>query len=63
MENGDQISFSYGRPSTCLWEDEVGDTQEIPQGEGGEQGNPPHAIVVFPRPILHLKQSRGVSRQ
>ena len=27
-----------GRP-TSLWEDEVGDTQEIPQGEGSEQGD------------------------
>ena len=44
MENGDQIipfvRCFYGRPSTYLWEDEVGDTQEIPQGEGGEQGDP-----------------------
>ena len=23
-----------------LWEDELGNTQEIPQGEGGEQGDP-----------------------
>ena len=44
MENGDQIlpfvRGFYGRPSTYLWEDEDGDTQEIPQGEGGEQGDP-----------------------
>ena len=26
----------YGSPSTFLWEDEMGETQEIPQGEGGE---------------------------
>ena len=40
MENGDQIlpfvRCFYGRTSTYLWEDEVGDTQEFPQG--GEQG-------------------------
>ena len=44
MENGDQIFPSvrcfYGRTSIYLWEDEVGDTLEIPQGEGGEQGDP-----------------------
>ena len=39
MENGDQIlpfiRCFYGRPSTYLWEDELGETQHIPQGEGG----------------------------
>ena len=44
MEGGDQIlpfaRLFYGTPSTCLWEDEMGNTQEIPQGEGGEQGDP-----------------------
>ena len=44
MENGDQILLSarcfYGRPSTYLWEDEMGATQIIQQGEGGEQGDP-----------------------
>ena len=28
-----------GSPSTCLWEDEEGVNHEIPQGEGGEQGD------------------------
>ena len=28
----------YGSPSTYLWEDEMGVTQTIPQGEGREQG-------------------------
>ena len=27
-------------PSTHVWEDELGDPQIIPQGEGGEQGDP-----------------------
>ena len=27
-------------PSTYLWEDETGNVQDIPQGEGGEQGDP-----------------------
>ena len=30
----------YGSPSTYLWEDEEGVNHEIPQGEGGEQGDP-----------------------
>ena len=30
----------YGHPSTHLWEDEEGVVHEIPQGEGGEQGDP-----------------------
>ena len=44
MENGDQIlpfvRCFYERLSTYLWEDEPGETQHIPQGEGGEQGDP-----------------------
>ena len=44
MESGDQIlpfvRMFYGSPSTCLWEDELGNSQDIPQGEGGEQGDP-----------------------
>ena len=32
-------------PSTYLWEDETGTTRDIPQGEGGEQGDP-HATLV-----------------
>ena len=30
----------YGQPSTFLWEDETGEVRHIPQGEGGEQGDP-----------------------
>ena len=30
----------YGQPSAYFWDDEMGDTQVIPQGEGGEQGDP-----------------------
>ena len=44
MEGGDQIlpyvRCFYGSPSTYLWEDDMGTTQYIPQGEGGEQGDP-----------------------
>ena len=44
MEGGDQIlpfvRMFYSNPSTYLWEDELGVTQHIAQGEGGEQGEP-----------------------
>ena len=30
----------YGTPSKFLWEDELGVVNHIPQGEGGEQGDP-----------------------
>ena len=44
MEGGDQIfpfmRCFFGNPSTHLWEDEMGITQCISQGEGGEQGDP-----------------------
>ena len=52
MENGDPIlpfvRCFYGRPSTFLWEDEVGDIQEIPQVRGRGARRPPHATVVCP---------------
>ena len=44
MEGGDQIlpfvCVFHNNPSTCLWEDELGVTQHVAQGEGGEQGDP-----------------------
>ena len=44
MVDGDQmmlfVRLFYGSPSVCLWEDDMGDTHEIMQGEGGEQGDP-----------------------
>ena len=47
MEGGDQIlpfvRCFYGSPSTYLWKDEMGETKEIPQGEGGE-----HALCSGP---------------
>ena len=30
----------YGNPSSYLWDDDQGETHEIMQGEGGEQGDP-----------------------
>ena len=44
MVDGDQmipfVRLFYGSPSVYLWEDDMGDTHEIIQGEGGEQGDP-----------------------
>ena len=38
LVDGEQIL--YGQPSTYLWEDDVGEVHTVPQGEGGEQGDP-----------------------
>ena len=44
MDRGDEIlpfvRCFNGSPSTYLWEDEMGMSHEIAQGEGGEQGDP-----------------------
>ena len=44
MVDGDQmipfVRLFYGSPSVYLWEDDMGDTHEIMQSEGGEQGDP-----------------------
>ena len=34
------VRLFYGSPSVYLLEDDMGDTHEIMQGEGGEQGDP-----------------------
>ena len=44
MEGGEKllpfVRMFYSTPSTFLWEDEEGTVHLIPQGEGGEQGDP-----------------------
>ena len=44
MDQGDRVlpfvRRFYGQPSSNIWEDEVGEVQDIPQGEGGDQGDP-----------------------
>ena len=44
MEDGERVlpfvRRFYGSPSTYTWEDELGVSQDIAQGEGGEQGDP-----------------------
>ena len=34
------VRLFYGQPSVYLWSDMHGNTHEIHQGEGGEQGDP-----------------------
>ena len=40
VEEGDRIlpfvRAFYGRPSTYIWEDDVGEVHQIPQGESGK---------------------------
>ena len=44
MEGGEKllpfVRMFYSTPSTFLWEDEEGTVHVIPQGEGGDQGDP-----------------------
>ena len=44
MVGGDRVlpfvRAFYREPSSYLWEDDVGEVHPIPQGEGGEQGDP-----------------------
>ena len=35
-----ETDVANGQPSAYFWDDEMGDTQVIPQGEGGHQGDP-----------------------
>ena len=47
----------YGSPSTHLWEDEERAVHFIPQGEGGEQGDPlmPALFSLGPHRALEAK--------
>ena len=42
----------YGQPSTYLWEDDSGEVHTIPQGEGGEQGDPLMPLLFCLGPAL-----------
>ena len=44
------VRLFYGRQSTYLWDDDIGVVDQIPQGEGGEQGDP-HMPLLFARGI------------
>ena len=58
MVEGDRIlpfvRAFYGKPSTYIWEDDVGDVHQIAQGEGGEQGDPlmPLLFCIGQHPAL-----------
>ena len=64
MEGGDQIlpfvRMFYSGPSTYLWEDEMGVTQHIAQGAGGEQGDPlmPILFALGQHGALEATQAR-----
>ena len=67
MENGDKLlpyvrSF-YGAPSTYLWQDEMGTTHEILQGEGGEQGDPLMPMLFSLEQHRALVASQARSRE
>ena len=42
-------SMFYGSRNTYLFYDERGIAHEVRQGEGGEQGDPPYALLIRPR--------------
>ena len=54
------VRHFYGSPSTYLWEDDSGKTHMIPQGEGGEQGDPltPFLFSLGMHPALVAAQRR-----
>ena len=54
------VRHFYGSPSTYLWEDDSGKTHMIPQGEGGEQGDPlmPLLFSLGMHPALVAAQRR-----
>ena len=53
------VHLFHGRPSTYLWEDNVGTVHTIDQGEGGEQGDPllPLLFAVGQHPALVATQA------
>ena len=50
------VRMFYGTPSQFLWEDELGTVNHIPQGEGGEQGDPlmPRKRPTLANPVLAI---------
>ena len=48
----------YGQPSTYLWEDDYNIVHSIPQGEGGEQGDPLMPLLLSFGQHRHCKQWR-----
>ena len=48
------VRLTYGQPSVYIWQDDDGQTHEVHQGEGGEQGDPlmPHLYALGQHPAL-----------
>ena len=48
------VRLAYGQPSVYIWQDDDGQTHEVHQGEGGEQGDPlmPHLYALGQHPAL-----------
>ena len=63
MPNGDKllpfVRLFYGSPSTFLWEDELGTVNFVPQGEGGEQGDPLMPLLFSLGPRFVCTGRRG----
>ena len=63
LEEGDKllpfVRIFYSIPSTFLWEDDVGTTHHIRQGEGSEQGDPLMPLLFAPwsaqRPLRSVR--------
>ena len=55
----------YGQPSSHIWEDEVGEVQDIPQGEGGDQDPLVPLLFSLVHPFLrsaadHLREGEKI---
>ena len=51
------VSSLHGRPSTNLWEDELGVVHDIQQGDGGEQGDALMPMLfIFHNIVPHTSQ-------
>ena len=65
VEGGGQaVSFArmfYGSPPSYLWDDSSGVTHTIPQGEGGEQGDPLMPLLFSFGPPQRVSGNTGRS--
>ena len=63
VTGGDSPSPSSCNSTAHLWEDDQGETHEIMQGEGGEQGDPLmpmlHALATSSTPLSPISASTG----
>ena len=63
IEGGDTVLVSqfYSSASTYIWEDDLGVTHEIIQGEGGEQGLMPALFAVGQQIVCSLTNTSWLS--